>query len=95
MIIPIFKLRVVIINVMVCTCSGLPSADDYSPPDAFAKLWSYRYDNRTSQNSTDEPELNRFGTTAAVMNTDEPKWPEVFTFWYEPGTGQVRRPIIF
>ena len=77
------------INCSFLFYSGLPSADDYSNPDAFAKLWHYRYDNRTSENNTGEPELNRFGTTDHVMNSDNPEWPEVFSFWYEPGTGQV------
>jgi len=72
----------------VLAATGLPSADDYSKADAFAKLWDYRYDNKTSGNNTGEPALNRFGTTAPVMNNENPEWLEVFSFWYEPGTGQ-------
>jgi len=67
------------------SADSLPTPDDYTDADSFVKLYSYNGANSTNEEPT------RFGTTKVIMDNKNPSWPNVFWFWYEPGTRQTWR----
>jgi len=68
---------------------NLPKKDHITGPDSYVKL--YEFTASEDNDSTTEPALNQYGKSSIKQDDYNPEWPDVFWFWWSPGTKQTLR----